>query len=117
VAELDLLQGTLDFLILRTLAWGPRHGFGIAKWIRTTTGDRLAIDDGALYPALHRMEHKRWIASEWATTENSRRAKFYELTAAGRKQLQAETSSWNSYVDAVKRIISVPAPREGRARA
>jgi transcriptional regulator len=115
--DLDLLQGTLELLILRTLAWGPQHGFGIARWIRANTGERLQIEDGALYPALHRMEHKKWIAAEWGTTENSRRAKFYELTAAGRRQLQAQTASWTRYVEAVQGIIAASSPGGGRARA
>jgi transcriptional regulator len=118
VAAIDLLQGTLDFLILRTLNWGPQHGFGVAKWIRTITDGRLTIEDGALYPALHRMEQKGWISAKWKLTENNRQAKFYELTAKGRKQLTAQTSAWVGYVEAVKQIIVASSPRqEAKARA
>jgi len=118
VASIDLLQGTLEFLILRTLNWGPQHGFGVAKWIRTVTDDRLKIEDGALYPALHRMEQKGWITAEWTLTENNRQAKVYELTAKGRKQLTAQTSAWVGYVDAVKQIIAASTIRpEAKARA
>ena len=109
MADLDLLQGTLDFLILRTLAWGPMHGFGVARWIRGVTGGTLQIDDGALYPALHRMEHKQWIAADWGITENNRRAKFYRLTAAGRQQLITQTDSWQRYADAVTAVIRATA--------
>ena len=117
-ANLDLVQGTLEFLILRTLNWGPQHGFGVARWIRTVTEERLKVEDGALYPALHRMEQKGWIASEWRLTENKRQAKFYQLTAKGRKQLEAQTSAWEGYVGAVKRIIAASSARpEARARA
>ena len=114
---LDLQPGTLEFLILRTIAWGPQHGFGIAKWIKTVTDGKLAIEDGALYPALHRMEHKKWITAEWGVTESGRRARYYELTKLGRKMLEEQTSSWSQYVDAVRQIISASTRREARARA
>ena len=112
---LDVIQGTLEFLILRTVAWGPQHGFGIAKWIKTVTDGRLEIDDGALYPALHRMEHKRWISAEWGVTESGRRARYYELTKTGRKALQRQSESWSQYVDAVRQIMTASARREARA--
>jgi PadR family transcriptional regulator, regulatory protein PadR len=116
--NLDVLQGTLEFLILRTLNWGPQHGFGVAKWIRTVTDDRLKIEDGALYPALHRMEQKGWITAKWRLTENKRQAKFYELSVKGRKQLGAQTTAWEGYVNAVKQIITASTVRpEARARA
>lgn len=102
---LDVLQGTLDFLILRTVAWGPQHGFGIAKWIRTVTDGRLEIDDGALYPALHRMEHKKWITAEWRMTEKRRRARYYALTSLGRRALREQTTAWAEYVAAVQLIV------------
>ena len=102
---LDLQPGTLEFLILRTIAWGPQHGFGIAKWIKTTTDGRLQIEDGALYPALHRMEHKRWISAEWGITESGRRARYYELTRLGRKQLEREESAWRKLAAAVAQIL------------
>ena len=103
--DLGLLQGTLDVMILKALSWGPLHGFGVAKWIRSTTDDVLQIDDGALYPALHRMEHRGLIDADWDLTENKRRAKYYSLTAKGRQQLRARTSSWDQYASAVSKVI------------
>ena len=104
-ADLGLLQGTLDVMILKALSWGPMHGFGVAKWIRTTTDDVLQIDDGALYPALHRMEHRGLIEADWDLTENKRRAKYYQLTAKGRQQLRTRASSWDRYSSAVSKVI------------
>ena len=103
--DLGLLQGTLDVMILKALSWGPMHGFAVAKWIRSTTDDVLQIDDGALYPALHRMEHRGLIDADWDLTENKRRAKYYSLTAKGRQQLRARTSSWDRYSSAVSKVI------------
>jgi PadR family transcriptional regulator PadR len=114
---LDILQGTLEFLILRTVAWGPQHGFGIAKWIRTVTEDKLQIDDGALYPALHRMEHKKLISAEWGITESGRRARYYELTTLGRRAMRDQTAGWTDYVAAVQRIITASSRSAVRARA
>jgi PadR family transcriptional regulator, regulatory protein PadR len=90
----ELLQGTLDLLILRTLATGPLHGYSIAQHIQQRSEDVLVVEEGSLYPCLYRMEEKGWIASEWGKSENNRRAKFYELTRAGRRQLQEETATW-----------------------
>ena len=90
--ELELLQGTLDVLVLRALSWGPMHGFGIARWIQRLTEDALQLEEGTLYPALYRMENRGWIKAEWRTTENNRRAKYYRLTAAGKRQLTEEAS-------------------------
>jgi transcriptional regulator len=104
-ADLDLLQGTLDVMILKALSWGAMHGFGVAKWIRRTTDDVLQIEDSALYPALHRMEHRDWIAAEWGLTENNRRAKYYTLTPKGRQQLRARVSNWDRYTEAVTKVI------------
>ncbi|HWJ16446.1 MAG TPA: PadR family transcriptional regulator, partial [Gemmatimonadaceae bacterium] len=104
-ADLDLLQGTLDVMILKSLSWGPMHGFGIAKWIRQTTDGVLQIEDSALYPALHRMEHRDWIAAEWGLTENNRRAKYYTLTTKGRQQLRARVASWDRYTEAVTKVV------------
>ena len=101
-----LLQGTLDFLILKTLTWGPMHGFEISRWIRRITDDALAVEEGALYPALHRMERKGWLASEWALTEKNRRGKYYQLTKAGREQLRAEDAEWRRYVAVVGKILA-----------
>jgi PadR family transcriptional regulator, regulatory protein PadR len=103
--ELQLLQGTLDVLVLKTLAWGPRHGYGVSRWIRETTDDELVVEDRALYVALHRLEERGWIEAEWGLSENNRRAKYYQLTAAGRKQLQAQTRRWERYVAAVNRVL------------
>lgn len=103
--DLGLLQGTLDVMILKALSWGPMHGFGVAKWIRLTTDDVLQIDDGALYPALHRMEHRGLIEADWDLTENKRRAKYYQLTAKGRQQLRTRASSWDRYSSAVSKVI------------
>ena len=104
-ADLGLLQGTLDVMILKALSWGPMHGFAVAKWIRSTTEDVLQIDDGALYPALHRMEYRELIDADWDLTENKRRAKYYRLTTKGRQELRARTSSWDRYASAVSKVI------------
>src|SRR5678810_780450 len=114
-SDLDLLQGTLDVMILKALSWGAMHGFGVAKWIRRTTDDVLQIEDSALYPALHRMEHRDWIAAEWGLTENNRRAKYYTLTTKGRQQLRARVSSWDRYTEAVTKVCPLytsPSPRD-----
>lgn len=103
--RLDVLQGTLDLLILRTLQWGPQHGHGIGQAIRSKSDDLLQVEHGSLYPALHRLQQKGWLKSEWGTTENKQRAKFYHLTAAGKKQLAAEESKWNLFVQTVARIL------------
>lgn len=103
--DLDLLQGTLDVMILKALSWGPMHGFGVARWIRTTTDEVLQIDDSALYPALHRMEHRGLIDADWSLTENKRRAKYYRLTTKGRQQLKARTTVWDRYSTAVSKVI------------
>jgi transcriptional regulator len=102
---MDLLQGTLDMLVLKTLLLGPLHGYGIAKAIRTTSSDSLDIEFGSLYPSLKRLEHKGWIAAKWETSERNRRAKVYRLTAAGRKQQQREHSKWTEFVAAVARVM------------
>ena len=107
--SLELLQGTLDVLILKTLSWGPRHGYAIAHWIRDTTGDVLRIEEGALYPALHRMEKRGWIAAEWGLSENNRRAKYYRLTVQGRTQLRAELSAWAAFADAMRKALDADA--------
>ncbi len=102
----DLLQGTLDFLILKTLTWGPMHGFEISRWIRRTTEDALEIEEGALYPALHRMERKGWLEAEWAATDQGRRAKYYQLTRAGREHLRVQDGAWRRYVQVVGKILA-----------
>jgi transcriptional regulator len=107
-----LLQGTLDLLILRTLALGPFHGQGIARVIQQRSGDTLLVDHGSLYPALQRLEDKGWIKGAWGTSENNRRARFYSLTAAGRKQFATETGRWNRLVESISRVMQ-PDPMEG----
>ena len=101
----DLLQGTLDLLILRTLALGPTHGWDISRRIQQVSRDVLRVNQGSLYPALHRLERQGLIASEWGNSENNRKAKFYKLTAVGRRQLADETESWERFADAVARIL------------
>jgi PadR family transcriptional regulator PadR len=103
--NLDLLQGTLDLLILKTLSWGPRHGYAIARWIAERTRDELVIEDGALYTGLHRLQKQGWVSSEWGRSENNRAAKYYQLTPAGQKQLQARVSVWERYSAAVTRVV------------
>jgi len=100
-----LLQGTLDLLILRILALGPHHGQGIARVIQQRSGDTLLVDHGSLYPALQRLENRAWIKGAWGTSENNRRARFYSLTAAGRKQFVSETGRWKRLVDSIARVL------------
>jgi transcriptional regulator len=107
----ELLQGTLDMLILRTLLFGPMHGHGIAHAIQRNSDDVLLVDHGSLYPALHRLLRQGWIQAAWGTTENNRKAKYYQLTPAGRKQLAAESSKWQRLVNAIGRIMQ-PAREE-----
>jgi PadR family transcriptional regulator PadR len=99
--SLDLLKGTLDVLVLKALTWGPRHGYGVARWVEDATRGALQIEEGALYHALHRLEKKGWLTSEWDLSETNRRAKYYALTAAGRRQLAAQTATWTRYAEAV----------------
>jgi transcriptional regulator len=103
--SIDLLQGTVDVLILRTLAWESMHGYGVSRFIRQRTDGVLTIESAALYQALHRLERKKWIRSEWGVSENNRRAKYYSITAEGRKQLRAETATLRTYVDAVFKVL------------
>jgi transcriptional regulator len=110
--RLELLQGTLDLLILRTLIFGPQHGQGIARAILQTSEDELLIEHGALYPALQRLEDRGWIAAEWGTSTNNRKARFYTLTRAGRKQLVKETTKWHRLAAAIGRVLG-PKAREG----
>jgi transcriptional regulator len=103
--RIELLQGTLDMLILRTLQWGPQHGHGIGLAIRSGSDELLQVEHGSLYPALHRLERQGWLSSEWKMTENKQRAKYYRLTAAGKKQLVAEHSKWKTLVQAITRVM------------
>ena len=104
-ADLDLLQGTLDVLVLKALSWGPRHGYAVIRWIGETTDNDLQVEEGALYTALHRMEKRGWIESEWGLSENNRKAKYYQLTARGRAQLRAQTESFARYATAVFKVL------------
>ena len=104
--SLDLLQGTLDLIVLKSLSWGPMHGFGLSRWIQRTTEDLLQVEEGSLYPALYRMENRGWIKAQWALTENGRRAKYYRLTASGRRQLAAETKTWDDLRGAIGKIMA-----------
>lgn len=107
--SLGLLQGTLDLLILKTLSWGPAHGYALARWIERLTGDVLSIGEGSLYPSLHRLEERGWVQSDWRITERNRRAKFYQLTTAGRRQLRAEQAEWATFVQAVAKVLAATA--------
>jgi PadR family transcriptional regulator PadR len=103
--QLDLLQGTLDMLILKAISLGPLHGYGILLRIQQISKDQLEIQQGSLYPALYRLEHHGWIASEWGESENNRKAKYYRLTAAGKRRLQTEAQNWNRMADVIAGIL------------
>ena len=103
--QTDLLQGTLDLLILKTLALGPQHGWGVSQRIQQISKEVLQVNQGSLYPALHRLEHRAWITSEWGLSENNRRAKFYRLTSAGQAQLEMASSQWRRFAAAVELIL------------
>jgi PadR family transcriptional regulator PadR len=104
-ASLDLLQGTLDLIILKTLTWGPAHGYTVARWIQQLTDDVLQVGEGSLYPALHRLEENGWVESEWRRSENNRKAKFYRLTPAGRAQLRTEAATWSQFAGAIAKVL------------
>lgn len=101
----DLVQGTLDMLVLKALSRGPKHGYAVAEWIQETSDDVLRVEEGALYPALHRLELRGLLASEWGVSDNNRRAKYYSLTAAGRKHLAAESEQWGRLTSAIARVM------------
>ena len=101
----DLLHGTLDVLVLRTLGWGPMHGYGISRWIEDRAGGILTIEDAALYKALHRLQRDGAITSEWGVSDNNRRARYYRLTTHGRHRLRAETATWHTYAGAIRRVL------------
>jgi transcriptional regulator len=103
--RVDLPAGTLETMILKTLSWGPLHGFGVGRWIEHISDDALTVEEGSLYPALYRMEKRGWIKADWRVTENNRRAKYYSLTAEGRKQLAAQAKSWLHLVASVGRVL------------
>jgi PadR family transcriptional regulator PadR len=104
--QIELLQGTLDLLVLQTLQWGPQHGYGIANAIRANSGEILRVETGSLYPALHRLERRGWLKAEWRITESAQRAKYYRLTAAGKKQLASERSRWEQVVNAIAGVLN-----------
>jgi PadR family transcriptional regulator, regulatory protein PadR len=112
--RIELLQGTLDLLVLQTLQWGPQHGYGISLAIRANSNDVLQVDTGSLYPALHRMERQKLIAAEWKTSENKQRVRVYRLTSAGKKRLLAERSKWEQISDAIAGVLD-PVKRESEA--
>ena len=101
----DLLKGTLDLLILKALTFGPRHGYGIARWLEESSRDLLQIEEGSLYPALSRMEKRGWIQSEWGSSDNNRRAKYYRLSSEGRDQLHAQAQGWERLVEAISLVL------------
>ena len=103
--RLAILKGALDVLILKALSWGPMHGYGVSYWIRQATDEALELQEGVLYPALHRLERKGLIDSEWGLSENNRRAKYYELTPLGRKQLRREVATWERFSEAVFKVV------------
>ncbi len=104
--QIELLQGTLDLLILQTLQWGPQHGYGISQAIRSNSGDVLRVDTGSLYPALHRLERQQWVSSEWKVSDNNQHVKAYRLTAEGKKQLASELSRWEQLSEAIARALN-----------
>ena len=109
----EFLKGTLDLMVLKTLSWAPAHGYGIARWIEQCTGDVLQVEEGSLYPALHKLEEKGLVVAEWGITEFNRRAKFYRLTAAGKRQLAAQHDYWARFADAVAKVLAT-APSAAR---
>jgi PadR family transcriptional regulator, regulatory protein PadR len=100
-----MLQGTLDMLVLKALSRAPMHGYDVVRWIHETTEDELRVEEGSLYPALHRLERRGWIEAEWGLSDNNRRAKFYQITKAGRKQLAVETSTWKRMTEAIAKVM------------
>ncbi|HEX3866448.1 MAG TPA: PadR family transcriptional regulator [Gemmatimonadaceae bacterium] len=101
----DLLQGTLDTLVLKTLTWGPRHGYAVARWIKDTSEAAIEVEDRALYVALHRLEERGWVESEWGLSENNRKAKYYEITAAGRRHLKQRAADFSAYAQGMLKIL------------
>lgn len=108
---IESVQGTLDFLILKTLTWGEMHGYAISRWIFDRSGEELHVEEGTLYPALHRLENRGWIAAEWGLSENNRRAKFYRLTRVGRRELTERMANWRRFTLAVDRVLDATAER------
>jgi PadR family transcriptional regulator, regulatory protein PadR len=113
--EVDLLRSSLDLLILKALSWGPRHGYAIAEWIEQATSDAFWVEEGTLYPALHRLEGKRWLQSEWGVSDTNRRAKFYRVTPAGRAQFRTQAPAWHRYAEAIAAALRATSPEPARA--
>lgn len=113
MAGSNLYSGTLDLLILRSLSWGALHGYGIGQWIHRSSAEVLKVEEGALYPALHRLEKQGWLESEWGQTPRKRQAKFYRLSATGREHLKAETRRWNEHASAMRAVLEAPAQPTG----
>jgi transcriptional regulator len=111
--QIDLLQGTLDMLILKALKWGPMHGYAIVRWLQSATDDVLLVEEGSLYPALHRLARRGWVSAEWGVSENNRRAKYYALTSEGRHQLHREVERWQHFTHAVAKVIELEPERAG----
>lgn len=111
--EGGLLRGTLDVLILKALSWGPLHGYAIAEWVHGATDGQLLVEEGPLYTALHRMDRRGWLSSEWGYSENNRKARYYQLSRAGRQQLRTEVTSWQRYANAVTRALAMSTPATG----
>ena len=109
--NVEVLRGTLDLLILKAVSWGPTHGYAVARWIEEATNDVLRIEEGSLYPALHRLETRGWINAEWGKSENNRRAKYYTLSAKGRAQLRHESATWTRFAHAVFAALEAPRAR------
>ena len=110
IADLEFKRGAIELLVLKTLSWGPRHGFAIARWIQDTTSDALRVEEGSLYPALHRLEDKGFVDGKWGVSENNRQAKFYSLTSRGRQALKAEIESWRQFSSAIAKVIDARQP-------
>ena len=108
--ELNVFRSSLDLVILKALSWGPRHGYAVAEWIDQATSATILIEEGTLYPALHRLERKRWVDTEWGVSDNNRRAKFYRLTPAGRAQLRSETPTWLRHAEAIAQALRATTP-------
>jgi transcriptional regulator len=111
--RIELLQGTLDMLILQTLQWGPQHGYGICQALRANSGDVLQVETGSLYPALHRLERQKWVSAEWKQTDSNQRAKFYRITSTGKKQLSSDQHRWEQMVEVIARIMQAIPEGEG----
>ena len=109
-SELNVLRGSLDLLILKALSWGPKHGYAVSEWIEHATDATFLIEEGTLYPALHRLDRKGWVLTEWGISENNRKAKFYRLTPAGRAQLRSEMPLWHRYAEAIARALRATSP-------